>query len=297
MTPGVEGRAARRSSAALVAWCAGGGLAALALAALAAPWVAPHDPVRVDLGAVFAGRSGSHLLGTDQVGRDVLSRLVHGARWSLGGAAVVTAVVTAVGVTVGAVSGWVGGFVDSLLMRVVDALLAFPSLLLALAVVAVVGPGLAGVLVALASVGWASYARVVRGQVLSLRERDYVEAARAAGASPPRLLVRHVLPHVASPVVVLATLDVGQLVLALAGLSFLGLGAQPPTPEWGAMLNEGRGYLFTHPELMVYPGAAITLTVLACNLLGDRVRDLLDARSSGEEAVLLRRRSWTVGGL
>lgn len=268
---------------ALVTWWAVAVLGALTVAAVAAPLLAPYDPNQVDASARFAGRSAAHLLGTDQVGRDILSRLLYGARWSLGAAAVVTVFVTVVGVAVGAACGYAGGWLDAVVMRVVDALLAFPSLLLALAVVAVVGPGLGGVLVALGVVGWAGYARVVRGEVLSLREREYVVAARAAGASGPRLLVRHVLPQVASPVLVLATLEVGQLILALAALGFLGLGAQPPTAEWGAMLNEGRAYLFTQSQLMLYPGLAITLTVLACNLLGDRVRDLLDVRAHDEE--------------
>lgn len=253
-------------------------VAAFVLSALAAPLVAPADPLAINLGSLLAGPSGAHWLGTDQLGRDVLSRLVYGARWSLSGALVVTASVSAIGVGVGAVSGYFGGVVDGMLMRTVDALLAFPTLLLALAVVAVVGPGFRGLVLALVAVGWAGYARLVRGLVLSLRQRDHVEAARAAGASDGRILVHHVLPHLISPVVVLATLEMGQLVLALAGLSFLGLGVQPPTPEWGSMINEGRAYLFSAPQLMIYPGVAITLAVLGFNLLGDRLRDILDPR-------------------
>lgn len=250
----------------------------LTVAALGAPRLAPHDPQEINLESLFAGSSWQHLLGTDQVGRDVLSRLMHGARWSLGGALAVTVIVTVVGTAVGAICGFVGGIVDAIVMRVVDGLLAFPSLLLALAVVAAIGPGLGGVLLGLAAVEWVGYARVVRGLVLSLREREYVSAARIAGATDLSVLTRHVLPNILSPVLVLATLEIGQLILALAGLSFLGLGARSPTPEWGVMINEGRAYLFRAPRLMVYPGLAITLTVLAWNLLGDRLRDVLDPR-------------------
>lgn len=254
----------------------------LTVAAVAAPVLAPYDPDQLHLDGILETSSWRHLLGTDQIGRDVLSRLLYGARWSLGGALLVTVVTTVVGVSLGAVCGLVGGVVDAVVMRVVDALLAFPSLLLALTVVALVGPGLTGVLVALASVGWAGYARVVRGLVLSLREREYVESARVAGATGGRVFTRHLIPNIASPVVVLATLEIGQLILALAGLSFLGLGAQSPTPEWGVMISEGRTFLFRAPRLMVYPGVAITLAVLGTNLLGDRLRDLLDPRLGSE---------------
>jgi len=250
----------------------------LAASALFAPWLAPIDPQKLDLGNLLATSSWSHPMGTDQIGRDVLSRLIHGARWSLGGALLVTVIVMVVGIGMGAISGFSRGPVDLVIMRLVDALLAFPSLILALAVVAAVGPGLVGVLIALASVGWAGHARVVRGLVLSLREREYVLASRAAGGSASDIICRHVVPHLVAPMVVLATLEVGQLILALAGLSFLGLGAQSPTPEWGVMINEGRAFLFRAPRLMVYPGIAITLTVLAFNVLGDRLRDILDPR-------------------
>ncbi len=254
---------------------------AFAVLAVFAPWIAPKDPTAIDVLARLAHPSRHHLLGTDALGRDLFSRIVYGARWSLGGALVVTAAVTVVGVTVGAVSGYLGGRVDTVLMRVVDALLAFPTLLLALAIVGVVGPGLRGVLTGLIAVGWADYARVVRGLVLSLREREYVGAARAAGGGDVHILGRHVLPNVVSPLIVLASLEMGQLILALAGLSFLGLGAQPPTPEWGTMLNDGRVFLLTAPQLMIYPGIAISLAVLGLNLLGDGLRDALDPRSRG----------------
>jgi peptide/nickel transport system permease protein len=248
------------------------------LVALLAPVIAPFDPYATDLGHLLAGSSRHHPLGTDGIGRDVASRLIYGARWSVGAALVVSVLVTVIGLIIGAISGYIGGRVDRVVMWVVDALLAFPTLLLALAVIGAVGPGLRGVLVALVVAGWATTARVVRSEVLSLRERDFVVAARAIGASTPAVLVRHVLPNVLSPVLVLATLEVGQLILALAGLSFLGLGVQSPTPEWGTMINEGRAFLFRKPELMIYPGIAISLVAVAFNILGDRVRDVLDPR-------------------
>jgi peptide/nickel transport system permease protein len=251
----------------------------LVLAGLAAPWIAPDDPTAVHLGARYAKLGPAHPLGTDDIGRDLLSRLLWGARWSLGGALGVTVVVVAIGLSVGAMSGYCGGVVDGVVMRVVDALLAFPALLLALAVVGVLGPGLRGLLLALVATGWAGYARVVRGLVLSLRERGYVEAARAAGARRGTIVVHHVLPNVLPTVVVLAALEIGQLILSLAALSFLGLGAQRPTPEWGAMLNDGRALLFTHPELMIYPGVAISLAVLGFSLLGDCLHGVLDPRA------------------
>ncbi|HET9442635.1 MAG TPA: nickel transporter permease, partial [Acidimicrobiales bacterium] len=253
-------------------------LAAVGLTAAAASWVAPHDPLAIDLTSLLASPSLEHPLGTDQLGRDILSRIVFGARWSLGAALVVTVAVVGIGVAVGATCGYRQGRLDAVVVRVIDALMAFPTLLLALATVAVVGPGLGGVLVALVVAGWAGYARIVRSLVLSLRRREFVTAAQAAGAPTATVVIRHVLPNVVSPVVVLASLELGQLILALAGLSFLGLGVQAPTPEWGSMVNEGRPFLFTKPELMIYPGLAVSLVAVSFNVLGDRLRDLLDPR-------------------
>lgn len=246
----------------------------LGVVVLAAPWLAPHDPNSIDAANRLSMPSLEHPLGTDVIGRDLLSRLLVGARWSLGAAAFVTVCVLAIGVVVGTTSGYYGGILDAVAMRVVDALLAFPALLLTLAIVGMIGPGLGSVV----AVTWADYARIARGAVLAVREREYVEAARSIGARDRRLLLRHIAAGILSPVVVLATLEMGQLVLALAGLSFLGLGAQPHTPEWGAMLNDGRLYFLTAPQLMIYPGIAISIAVLGLNLLGDGLRDLLDPR-------------------
>lgn len=248
----------------------------LALAAVLASALAPHDPTAIDPLRSLEGSSRGHLLGTDELGRDVLSRLLVGARWSLGIAALATLSVMVIGTLIGLVSGYVGGWVDALVMRVVDSLLALPNLVLTLAIVGTLGPGIRNVFIALVAVSWASYARVMRGLVLSVRERAFVRASRSLGASNGRLMLRHILPNVISPIVVLATLQVGGNILALAALGYFGLGAQPPTPEWGTMINQGRLFLETNPGLMVYPGIAISLAVLGFNLMGDGLRDVLD---------------------
>lgn len=263
-------------------------VSALVVLTLGASWIAPYDATRIEPAKRLAGPSRDHLLGTDVLGRDLLSRILIGARWSLGAAGLVTVSVVLIGSAVGVACGYYRGALDAVLMRVVDALLAFPTLLLALAVVGTIGPGLRGVILGLVAVAWAGYARIVRGSVLAIREREYVYAAQAGGAGDRRILLRHIVPGILSPLLVLATLEMGQLILALSGLSFLGLGARPPTPEWGSMLNDGRLYFFTAPQLMIYPGLAITITVLGLNLLGDGLRDVLDPRL--QRGPLLRRR-------
>ena len=251
-------------------------VATLAIVAVLAPWLAPNDPTLVEPVSGFAGPSAAHLLGTDNLGRDTLSRLLFGARWSLGLVFVATLLVMSVGAAVGLAAGYFGGLLDDVLMRVVDTLLSVPSLLLALAIVGMLGPGIGSLMIGLAAIWWAGYARVVRGLVLALRERGFVDAARALGASHARIVVRQVVPSILPAVAVLASLEMGELVLAISGLSFLGLGAQPPTPEWGAMLNDSRTFFFTAPQLMLYPGLAISIAVLGFNLLGDGLRDVLD---------------------
>jgi peptide/nickel transport system permease protein len=244
--------------------------------ALAAPIVATHSPIDQDVANRYAPMSSEHLLGTDNLGRDEFSRLVYAARYSLLTSLGIGVAILAIGIAVGTLSGFAGGLLDGLLMRIVDVFWTIPPLLLALVVAGMLGPSLVNLAVALTVVYWMSYARVTRGLVLSTKERPFVESARALGLPPRRVAVRHVLPNIISPVIVLGTLETGRILLALAALSFLGLGIQPPTPEWGAMLNEGRNYLATAPELMLYPGLAITVTALGFNLLGDGLRDVLD---------------------
>ena len=248
--------------------------------AVAAPLLAPHDPAAVNALRRLEGISLEHPLGTDNLGRDLLSRLLYGSRWSLGTVAAATALIMFIGVTVGALAGYYGGVLDELLMRVVDVLLAVPSLVLALAIAGTLGPGIVNVMIGLVSVWWVSHARIVRGMVLVLRERQFIEAARGLGAGDRHILLHHILPNVVPAVVILATLEMGELILAMAGLSFLGLGAQPPAPEWGAMLNDGRPFLLTAPRLVIYPGLAITVVVAGFNLLGDGLRDILDPHRS-----------------
>lgn len=249
-----------------------------AFGALAAPWLAAHDPLGVDPARALEGPSRAHLLGTDDLGRDLLARLLHGARLSLGTAAVAATVVMTFGVAVGLLAGLGPRWADGLLMRVVDGLLAFPNLILALAIAGTLGGGLASVVLGLTAVWWASYARLVRGIVLQVRERPFVEAARATGTPGFSIAVRHVVPNVIPPVIVLLTIEMGSLILAVSSLSFLGIGVEPPTPEWGAMINDGRRFLASAPQLMLLPGAAIFLVVLGFNLLGDGLRDILDPR-------------------
>ncbi|MGH2533437.1 MAG: nickel transporter permease [Thermomicrobiales bacterium] len=253
-------------------------LAAFVLVAILAPVVAPHDPNEVDALARLQSPSAEHWLGTDDLGRDILSRLIHGARWTLGTAFLAALGIVAIGVVVGLIAGYFGGIIDDLLMRVVDVLLAFPSLVLALAIVGMLGPSLQNVMIGMVAVWWVDYARVMRGLTVAMREREFVTAAHCCGASPAHVIFRHLLPNVVPSVIVLATLEFGGLMLAISGLSFLGLGAQPPTPEWGTMLSDGRVFFQRAPELMLYPGLAISIAVAGCNLLGDGLRDALDPR-------------------
>ncbi|MGH2627169.1 MAG: ABC transporter permease [Anaerolineales bacterium] len=253
----------------------------LVVAALFAPLIAPFDPIRdANLEHHLRPPGGVYRLGTDTFGRDVLSRIVFGARISLGIGVVVQTVALTTGMTLGLLSGFYGGWTDNLIMRVAEVIFAFPGLLFAIAIMAVIGPSLYNVFLALGLVGWTSLARVVRGQVFAIKEQEYVEAARALGASNGRIILRHLLPNTLAPAIVLVTLGIGHAILAEASLSFLGLGAQPPTPSWGSMLTVGRDYLTQAPWLSVYPGLAIFLTVIGFNLLGDGLRDLLDPRMS-----------------
>jgi len=250
----------------------------LVLVALAAPLLAPYDPSAQDTARRLERPSHAHPLGLDDLGRDVLSRIVWGARVSLRVGFSVVMLASLVGITLGAISGYFGGWTDTIIMRLTDILLAFPGILLAIALVAVLGPSLNNVILALAVIGWVGYARLVRGQVLKVREMEFVTAANALGARSPRVIVLHVLPNVINPVIVMATLGLAGAILSEAALSFLGLGVQPPTPSWGAMLTAGRRYLGLANHLAIFPGAAIMLAVMGLNFLGDGLIDALDPK-------------------
>ena len=250
------------------------------LAAIVGPWIVPADPLVQDLAQRLDGPSWRHMFGFDELGRDVLARMLVGARVSLLVGFTVVSLSASIGVIVGSIAGYAGGWVDELIGRGMDVLLAFPGILLAIALVAVLGPSLSHVVLALVSIGWVSYARLVRGQVLKLRELDYVQAARSLGATPARVLVRHVVPASLSAVSVQATLGMAGAIIAEASLSFLGLGVQPPMASWGTMLDAGRSHLFDAPHLTLFPGLAIALLVLGFNFVGDALRDALDPRTS-----------------
>ena len=259
----------------------GGVIVAVAvLAAIIGPIVAPFDSASQDLALRLDGPSLRHWFGLDELGRDILSRVLAGARISMLVGLVVVSISSTVGIAVGAAAGYFGGRVDEILSRAIDILMAFPGLLLAIAMVAVLGPSLFNVVFALSLIGWVGYARLVRGQVLRARELEFVQAARALGASTPRVLVRHVIPTTLPAVTVQATLGMGGAILAEASLSFLGLGVQPPTPSWGTMLNYGRIHLLDAPHLTIFPGLAFAVLVLGFNFLGDGLRDVLDPKMS-----------------
>jgi peptide/nickel transport system permease protein len=258
---------------------AGGFIVALAIvAALVGPFVSPHDPSTQDLARRLESPSLEHPFGLDELGRDILARILAGARISLLVGVAVVGVSSLVGMALGSIAGYFGGKVDDAISRVIDVLMAFPGILLAIALVAVLGPSLANVVLALSVIGWVGYARLVRGQALRARELEFVQAARALGAGASRIVVRHVLPTAFPAVVVQATLGMAGAIIAEAALSFLGLGVQPPTPSWGSMLDAGRSHLFDAPHLTLFPGLAIALLVLGFNFLGDGLRDRVDPK-------------------
>ena len=272
-------RALRRA-----ALCELGSAAALCLFALAAvlgPWIAPHAPQAQDLPARLSAPSPAHPLGVDELGRDQLSRLLMGARVAIGMGLGVVVLSAAIGTAVGAWAGLRGGWWDEGLMRCIDVLVAFPGLLLAIALVAVLGPDLRNTFLALCAIGWVGYARLSRAQALSLREREFVGAARACGANPLRVVARHLIPNLLGPVLVQATLGVGGVVVAEASLSFLGLGVQPPAASWGSMLRSGSQHLLDAPWLALFPGVAIAALVLSLNFLGDALAERLDPGRAG----------------
>jgi peptide/nickel transport system permease protein len=251
--------------------------------ALAAPVLAPYDPNEQDYLAITESPSAAHLLGTDDIGRDVLSRIIYGSRVSLEVGLVAVALAVGVGVTVGLLAGYVGGLADDVIMRIVDAVQAFPSLILALAITAALGPSIANAMLAIGFVAAPGMARLARGQTLSIRERDFVAAARVCGASPISIMRQHIWPNVTAPIVVQATLLLGTAIVTEAALSFLGVGVRPPTPSWGAMIRTGSQYLEVAPWIGMASGAAIFLTVLAFNFVGDGLRRALDPRLAGRQ--------------
>jgi peptide/nickel transport system permease protein len=259
-----------------------GGLLLLFLlgGALFAPLLAPFDPARQQLADAFSAPGDGYLLGADHLGRDMLSRLLYGGRATLGAAAAVLAIVVAVGTAAGLVAGYCGGWIDEILMRIVDLALAFPGLILAIAVAGTLGGGMGSVIVSMAAVGWAGYARIVRGMALAVRRREYMTAATALGIPGRRIVAAHMLPNLAGPLIALAAADFGAIIIGIAGLNFLGLGVQPPAPEWGAMLSDAQPFMQTEPWLLIPPAALICAAVLGCHLLGDGLRDHLDPHSA-----------------
>jgi peptide/nickel transport system permease protein len=247
-------------------------------AAVAGPSLCPYDPSAQELARRLEAPSLAHPLGLDELGRDILARLLQGARISLMVGIAVVSVSSAAGMLFGSIAGYFGGRVDDLISRVIDVLMAFPGILLAIALVAVLGPSLVNVVLALSVIGWVGYARLVRGQALRAREFEFVQAARACGASSARIVLRHILPTAIPAVVVQATLGMAGAIIAEAALSFLGLGVQPPTPSWGTMLDAGRAHLFDAPHLTIFPGLAIATLVLGFNFLGDGLRDRVDPK-------------------
>jgi peptide/nickel transport system permease protein len=250
----------------------------LLMSAVLAPVLAPHDPTRQNLANDLRLYSSENLLGTDKLGRDILSRVLYGGRISLLVGTTTVVISLAIGVAIGSISGYFGGWADQWLMRLVDIIMAFPGILLAIAFTAVLGPGLDHVILALCLIGWTSYARLVRGEILALKEQEFVQAARALGCKPGRVIGRHLLPNLLPPLLIQATFGLAAAIIAEGSLSFLGLGVEPPTPSWGSMLNDGRQFLLVAPHLTTYPGIAIMITVFGLNLVGDGLHDRLLAR-------------------
>jgi peptide/nickel transport system permease protein len=253
-------------------------LSVLLMIAIFAGQLAPFDPAEQHLREGLNGPSSHHLLGQDKLGRDILSRMIYGSRISLIVGILVVSISLTIGLSIGSMAGYFGGIIDEAIMRLVDVFLAFPGILLAIAITAVLGPSLRNVLIALCLMGWVGYARIIRGQILAVRDLEYVQAAQANGASPLRIMIRHILPNILAPVIVEATFGMAGAIIAEAGLSFLGLGIQPPSPSWGSMLAEGRQFLLLAPHLTTFPGLAIMLTVLGLNFVGDGLRDAMDVR-------------------
>lgn len=250
----------------------------LFLLAIFAPLIAPNNPYEQHLNLRIHGPTLKYPLGCDYLGRCVLSRIIYGARFSLHIAIPVVGIQVFIGVMLGMFAGYYGGLIDVVIMRVVDSVMAFPAMVLAIVFAGVFGPGIQGIAFALSIVGWTNFARIIRGNTLSLKEKEFVEGAKAMGFSNLYIITRHILPNAIAPVIVLATLSTGFVILIVSAFSFLGLGAQPPSADWGMMLNEGRAYMRSAPHLTIFPGIAIMITILAFNFLGDSLRDVMDPR-------------------
>ncbi|MGE7843288.1 nickel ABC transporter permease subunit NikC [Lysinibacillus sp. NPDC093712] len=248
-------------------------LAILFVIAIFAPWIAPNDPVAVNLAYKLQSPSWQFPLGTDHLGRCNLSRILYGARISLGFAMLIFISSLVIGLIVGTISGYKGGWIDYILMRLCDGILAFPNLILILGLVGIFGPGLPQVILALMLVQWVYYARIFRGMVLSLKEQNFIAAAKISGSSQRKIIKKHIIPNVLPPLVVIGTLEIGWAIIDISALSFLGFGVQPPIPEWGAMIHEGKAYIRTNPELMLYPGLSIMLVIITFNLLGEALAE------------------------
>lgn len=252
----------------------------LILVAVFAPYITPYDPYEQDLGNALLAPCREYLLGTDRYGRDMLSRVIMGARFSISSAVLLVVIITVAGSIVGILCGYCQGKLDSFLMRLSDIFLAFPGMVFAIAAASVMSGGIMNAVAALAFISWPKYARIARSQVLTIKNAPYISAARLAGSGTGKIILKHIVPNIAGPVIVTAVLDIGTMMMEIAGLSFLGLGATPPTAEWGSMMSNGRSMLQTSPWVILAPGCAIFLTVMVFNLLGDTVRDILDPRQS-----------------
>nr|WP_263328646.1 nickel transporter permease [Neobacillus sp. Marseille-Q6967] len=243
-----------------------------------APFLAPFDPTQVEMGNRLQSISSEHLLGTDHLGRDIFSRILSGTQTTVGTSLIVLCVSLFIGIPIGLLSGYVGGVIDRFIMRIVDAFLAFPDYIVAIVLSGLLGPGMLNLMFAIVTVKWVGYTRLVRSTVISEKQKEYISVAKINGMGPYKIMMKHMVPHVIGNVMVLATLDIGKIILLIASLSYIGLGAQPPSPEWGAMLNEGRAYFYNAPQLMVIPGLSIMLVVLFFNWLGDFLRDHYDVK-------------------
>ena len=243
-----------------------------------APFIEPHDPTKMELSQKFIPPCSEFVLGTDHMGRDILSRIIEGSRVSLLTAVFVVAISVVIGLILGLISGYMGGTIDMIIMRIVDVLLAFPAIIFALAISTVLGTGQINLIIAICCIQWTRYARVARGEAILIKNSEYIEAAKAIGNNSFQIIVKYVFPNVISKILILASLDIGTIILYCASLSFLGLGAQPPSPDWGVMISEGKEYMQYAPWISISPGLAIAISALAFNMLGDGLRDMLDPR-------------------